>query len=84
MPASVGPHAALPHQPAARLQAQRSRSSKPPEVCLPALSTHVPATDWLSPSFESRMGAVTEATPDSGSEQLNVTVTGLLVHVPGV
>jgi hypothetical protein len=38
---SVGAYAALSRLPAARLQTQRSRSSKPPEVCLPAVSTHL-------------------------------------------
>src|SRR5947207_11895297 len=44
---------------------------------LPALSTAVPVTDWL-PCALSVTGGEQEATPDSASEQLKVTVTGCL------
>src|SRR5579859_1273808 len=44
----------------------------------PALSTAVPVTVWLAPSLVNDTGALHEATPDSASAQLKLTVTEVL------
>src|SRR3954453_23231508 len=45
---------------------------------LPALSVAVPVTIWFSPSPVTVTGLVQRATPDSESEQVNVTITSPL------
>src|SRR3954452_5633962 len=45
---------------------------------LPALSVTVPVTAWALPSVVTVCGPVQLATPDTASEQVNVTVTLLL------
>src|SRR5262249_19804650 len=47
------------------------------EERLPALSTAGPVTVWPAPSPVTVTGSGHEATPDSASEQVNVTVTAL-------
>src|SRR5436190_806227 len=49
-------------------------------LVLPALSSALPGADWPAPSFESVIGSVQPAMPDSASEQSKVTVTGVLFH----
>src|SRR6266581_5208469 len=41
----------------------------------PALSKHVPLTDWCAPSLDRMTGLVTKPTPERESEHLKVTVT---------
>ena len=45
---------------------------------LPALSVQVPVADCPAPWLLSVVGPVTEATPDSESEQVKLTMTGPL------
>ncbi len=48
------------------------------EAEFPALSVHVPVADWAEPSELIVLGTDTEATPESESEQVKLTVTGEL------
>src|SRR5205823_1401755 len=45
------------------------------EAALPAASVAVPVTGWFLPSVATVVGAVHEATPDTASAQVKVTVT---------
>jgi len=48
------------------------------EAVFPALSVQVPVADCPDPELPSIVGLVTDAMPDRESEQVKVTVTGLL------
>src|SRR5207248_1680570 len=54
------------------------------EPTLPAMSVAWPVADWLAPSAVNMMGGVRlpGRTPDSESEAVNVTITGLLFQPP--
>src|SRR5438067_1789906 len=52
------------------------------EAVFPAVSVQLPLADCAAPSVPRVIGAVSVATPEVASVQLNVTVTDWLVQVP--